>query len=303
MILTLTHRMYQYRLYVLLLLLLSLVHNSEAQTPNFTTKNVEFESEGITLKGTIFNPKKPYAAVIVVHGSGQEKRMMQFASLLADNGIMVLTYDKRGVGESGGIYAGPEVGTNNIDSANLNLLARDASAATNLLLTHLPAKHLPVGLIGYSQAGWIIPIAAEKNHEVNFMVLFSGPVVTAREQLRFQFFTQSKSDFWDLHTEGESRNHIRNDPDKYQFVDTNPCVALAKLSIPGLWLFGGRDVQIPTQLSIENIDAFKNVGKPYEYKLFPALGHNTTFGASAEPFNVATKWIKALDKQKSLNKN
>ncbi|RYG08769.1 MAG: alpha/beta hydrolase, partial [Chitinophagaceae bacterium] len=215
----------------------------------------------------------------------------------------VLTYDKRGVGESGGIYAGPEVGTNNIDSANLNLLALDASAATNFLLRHLPAKHYPVGLIGYSQAGWIIPMAAEKNHEVDFMVLFSGPVVTAREQLRFQFFTQSKSDFWDLHTEAESRNHVENDPDKYQFTDTDPRVALAKLSVPGLWLFGGRDVQIPTQLSIENIAEFKNAGKQYQYKLFSALGHNTTFGASPDPFNAAINWIKALDKQNRQREN
>ncbi|MFC4211718.1 alpha/beta hydrolase family protein [Pedobacter lithocola] len=283
--------------------MLTSVHKSVAQGTNFIIKNVEFESEGVTLKGTIFNPKKPHAALIVVHGSGQEKRMMQFASLLANHGMMVLTYDKRGVGESSGIYAGPEVGTNNIDSANLNLLARDASAAVNLLLKHLPAKHIPVGLIGYSQAGWIIPIAAEKNSKVNFMVLFSGPVVTAREQLRFQFFTQGKSDFWDLHTESESRNHIKNDPDKYQFIDTNPRDALSKLSIPGLWLFGAKDVQVPAKLSIEHIEEFKSVNKLYEYRLFPALGHNTTFEASQEPFNEAIKWIKDLENKKPSNKN
>ncbi|RNL50680.1 alpha/beta hydrolase family protein [Pedobacter jejuensis] len=295
--------MYHYRLYLIILLLLFSVHKSGAQETNFSTKNVEFESEGVTLKGTIFNPKKPYAALVVVHGSGQEKRMIQFASLLANHGMMVLTYDKRGVGESGGVYAGPEVGTNNIDSANLNLLAMDASAATNLLLKHLPAKHIPVGLIGYSQAGWIIPIAAEKNSKVNFMVLFSGPVVTAREQLRFQFFTQGKSDFWELNTESESRKHIQNDPDKYQFVDTDPRDALAKLSIPGLWLFGVKDVQIPTKLSTEHIDEFKSVGKPFEYKLFPTLGHNTTFEASPEPFNSAIRWIKAIGNQKTQNTN
>lgn len=46
--------------------------------------------------------------------------MTEFAKLLAENGISVLTYDKRGIGESGGIYTGLEVGTNNISAENLN---------------------------------------------------------------------------------------------------------------------------------------------------------------------------------------
>ncbi len=89
------------------------------------------------------------------------------AGVLAANGITVLTYDKRGVGESGGIYAGPEVGTNNIDPANLNLLALDASEAAHALSAHLPSKHGPIGLMGFSQAGWIIPLAAEKSKKVD----------------------------------------------------------------------------------------------------------------------------------------
>ena len=39
--------------------------------------------------------------------------------ILAETGIVVLTYDKRGVGKSGGVYAGPKVGTNNVDAADL----------------------------------------------------------------------------------------------------------------------------------------------------------------------------------------
>lgn len=59
--------------------------------------------------------------------------MSAFALSMAQQGITVFTYDKRGVGASGGIYAGPEVGTNNIDSSNLQLLASDANAAVQLL--------------------------------------------------------------------------------------------------------------------------------------------------------------------------
>jgi dienelactone hydrolase len=262
--------------------------------PDITIENIKFTSSGDTLAGMIFKPKYSYASVVLIHGSGKETRMLEMASLLAKNGISVLTYDKRGVGKSGGIYAGPEVGTNNIDSSNLNLLALDASAAANTLLAHLPAKHGPLGLMGFSQAGWIIPIAAKNNPKVSFMVLFSCPVITTLEQLRFQFYTQGKSDFWETHTEAEARKHINSDPDRYQFTTTDPRDALATLSIQGLWLFGGKDVQIPVQLSIEHLDALKAKGKPYTYQLFPALGHNTSFSKSPEPVNMAMQWIKAI---------
>lgn len=262
---------------------------------DFTMENVAFSSAGVTLAGTIFKPRDPYAAVVLVHGSGQETRMVKMASLLAGNGIAVLTYDKRGVGKSGGVYAGPEVGTNNIDSSNLNLLALDASAASNELLAHLPANHGPLGLMGFSQAGWIIPMAAKKNHKVNYMILFSGPVVTTLEQLRFQFYTQGNSSFWNTHTEAEALGHIRSDPDRYQFAGTDPCDALATLSIPGLWIFGGKDIQAPVHLSIENLNVLKVKGKPYEYKLFSDLGHNTASSKSQEPVRLAIQWIKAIN--------
>lgn len=257
-------------------------------------ENVEFNSAGVALAGTIFKPKHPYAAIVLIHGSGQSQRMVEMASLLAKNGIAVITYDKRGVGKSGGVYAGPEVGTNNIDSANLNLLALDASNASNTLLAHLSAKHLRLGLLGFSQAGWVIPLAAQKNRKVNFMILFSGPVVTTLEQLRFQFYTDGDRHFWENHTEAEARQHVRSDPDRYQFAGTDPRDALSKLSIPGLWLFGGKDIQIPVGLSTAHLDTLKAQGKRYEYQLFPELAHNTSLSKSQEPFNAAVQWIKGL---------
>lgn len=271
----------------------------------FTIQNIKFNSAGITLEGEIFKPKHAHAAIVLVHGSGQEMRMTEMASLLAKNGIAVLTYDKRGVGKSGGVYAGPEAGTNNIDSANLNLLALDASAASNILLAHLTDKNLPTGLMGFSQAGWIIPLAAKKNSQISFMVIFSGPVVTTLEQLRFQFYTQGQSTFWETHTEAEAREHISNDPDRYQFAGTDPRDALAALSTPGLWIFGGKDIQIPVGLSIERLNVLKAKGKPYHYQLFPALGHNTSSNKSPETLHYALRWIKTIGeakKKKSLNK-
>ncbi|WP_081411707.1 alpha/beta hydrolase family protein [Chryseobacterium gregarium] len=287
------------RRYSLFMLLFFVAGYASATPPDFTAKEIKFVSEGDTLSGTIFTPDHIQAAVVIVHGSGQEKRTVKFAEILANNGIAVLTYDKRGVGESAGVYAGPEVGTNNVDFSNLNLLSLDASAAVNTLYNFLSNDHIPIGLIGASQAGWIIPMAAEKNKKVRFMTIFSGALITVKEQLRFQFYTGGNKSFWDTHSEEEARKHIFNDPDRYEFTDTNPNDILSGLSVPGLWIFGGKDIQVPVHLSIEYLDRLKRKGKHYEYQLFPQLGHNTAFSASEEPMKNAIRWIKKQEIKKS----
>ena len=269
----------------------------------FTTENVQFKSAGVTLEGTIFMPKHIEAAVVLVHGSGQEGRMANFATVLANNGIAVLTYDKRGVGKSGGVYVGPEVGTNNIDRLNLALLAQDANAAADQLFMRLKSKRTRLGLLGFSQAAWVIPLAAAKNTKIKFITLFSSPVVTTLEQLRFQFYTAGNTKFWETHTEADARGHIANDPDKYKFEPTDVREALGELDIPGLWIYGGRDIQAPVGLSIERLDILRHKNKPYEYKLYADLGHNTGFSKSKDPTNYAISWIKSLGKSPRVHRS
>lgn len=269
----------------------SLIQEKTESIDSIKTENVTFESEGVLLAGTIYSPNNPHSAVVIVHGSDKVPRMTEFAELLAQNDILALTYDKRGVGESGGIYAGPDVGTNNISIENLNLLAKDASTAINLI--HKKYEDLPVGLIGASQAGWIIPIVANKNPLVEFMVLFSSPTITTLEQLRFQFYTNGRTDFWENHTEKDAREHIKNDPDRYQFKATDPKEVLKNISIPSFWLFGEKDIQIPVKMCIEHLNTLKLENKPFEYVLFPSLGHNTN---KKKPIEISINWIK----QKSL---
>lgn len=281
---------------ILLLIKLVIVYQGFAQSINTITKQeVIFNSEGTNLSGTIYRPKSAYASVVIVHGSGQETRMNDLAELLAKNGVSVLTYDKRGVGKSGGVYAGPEVGTNNVDSSNINLLAKDVRAALNKMKQYNTGT--PIGLLGFSQAGWIIPIAANNNPLVNFMVLYSCPTITSIEQLRFQFYTNGNTNFWVNHTEEDARYHINNDSDPYQFISTDPKVALRNISAPSLWLFGEKDIQVPVKLCIEQINTLKTQGKPFEYTLFSNLGHNTAFTDDKSPIEIAINWIKEKTKK------
>ena len=279
------------------LLLITLPEIVFSQTTDFTIQEVKFQSRGVTLAGSILMPKKTFAAVVIVHGSDPVKRELEFAKRLAKEGIAVLTYDKRGVGKSGGVYVGPSVGTNNIDTTNLNLLSHDASSAVNTFRNYLKDKKTPIGLVGFSQAGWIIPIAASKNPLIEFMVLFSCPTITTLEQLRFQFYTNGNNNFWENHTEAEAREHTKNDSDRYQFTATDPKNSLNTLSIPGLWLFGEKDIQIPVKLCMEELNTFKVQGKPFEYTLFSKLGHNTSSDTDTAPVDISIQWIK----QKALN--
>ncbi len=277
---------------LLWILLIALPNMVIAQSSDLTIQDVKFESKGVMLAGSILMPKKITAAVVIVHGSDPVKRELAFAKKLAKEGIAVLTYDKRGVGESGGVYVGPTVGTNNVDSANLHLLANDANAAVNTLRSQLKDNKISIGLLGFSQAGWIIPIAASNNPQIAFMVLFSCPTITTLEQLRFQFYTNGNNTFWDNHTQADAREHTFNDPDKYPFMATDPKLTLNKLSIPGLWLFGEKDIQFPAKICIEQLNALKVQGKPFEYALFGNLGHNTAFDNDTTPVDIGIQWIK-----------
>jgi len=282
--------------YTLYFWLLILPENVFSQSTDFVIQDIKFKSQGVILAGSILKPKNPFAAIVIVHGSDPVKREMEFAKRLAKEGIAVFTYDKRGVGQSGGVYVGPSVGTNNIDPTNLNLLSNDADAAVNIFRTYLEDKNIPIGLVGFSQAGWIIPMAANKNPRVKFMVMFSCPTITTLEQLRFQFYTNGDNNFWENHTEKNVREHINSDPDKYKFIATDPKTYLNNLSIPGLWLFGEKDIQIPVKYCIEQLNSFKVQGKVFEYALFTTLGHNTSSNVNTEPFDISIQWIK----QKSI---
>jgi len=252
-------------------------------------RDVQFRSGGIVLSGTLVVPSSLVAAVVFVHGSGKETRNVGIAQALARDGIATLTYDKRGVGKSGGAYAGPEVGTNNVDPQNLELLAGDASAAAKELVHEISSPRTPVGFLGVSQAGWIVPLAAVRTPDVKFMILWSGPLVTTLEQLRFQFFTDGRADFWEHHSEAEVREHIRSDPDRYLFTATDPGDSLRRLPIPGLWLYGDRDIFVPVRLSIERLQRLAATGKPFEYRRFPDCGHNLRF---AQALSASTDWLK-----------
>ncbi|MEL6536157.1 MAG: alpha/beta fold hydrolase, partial [Bacteroidota bacterium] len=150
----------------------------------YTSEEVTFrnETEGITLAGTLTLPEggTPTAAAILISGSGPQNRDEELLGhkpfwVLADhltrNGIAVLRYDDRGVGQSTGEFSG----------ATSEDFAGDVAAAMAYLQARPEVKADQIGLIGHSEGGLIAPLVAAQYDGVSFIVSMAGPGVNGEE--------------------------------------------------------------------------------------------------------------------------
>jgi uncharacterized protein len=138
-------------------------------------EDVSFANGRIHLAGTLISPNAhgKHPAIILVHASGAEDReyLLPFARFLIRHGIAVLGYDKRGVGGSTGDWK----------TASFDDLAGDVFAAFRYLETRADIDHSQIGLLGWSQAGWIMPLAAVHASDLAFLISISGAGVSAAE--------------------------------------------------------------------------------------------------------------------------
>jgi uncharacterized protein len=139
------------------------------------SEEVRFRSGDIQLAGTLIRPNRGgrHAAIILVHGSGAEDReyILPYARFLIRHGVAVLGYDKRGVGGSGGDWK----------TASFQDLAGDVVAAFNYLKTRRDIDVSRIGLLGLSQAGWVMPLAAVAARDIAFLISVSGAGISAAD--------------------------------------------------------------------------------------------------------------------------
>lgn len=161
---------------------------SESDTLQASQSDESFPSGNVLLAGTLLIPSGPgpFPGVVLVHGSGTSDRSnpwtSAYAAALVERGIAVLHPDKRGSGESGGDWQ---------DAAFADL-ADDALAGLELLKTHPLVDGTRVGLIGFSQGGHIVPLAATRSSAVSFVVNISGSVVPMFEQIGDELLRMGK---------------------------------------------------------------------------------------------------------------
>ncbi len=139
-----------------------------------------FQSGDLELRGKLVLPlgSGPFPAVVLVHGSGKESAVDSYYMpyLFAAHGVATLVYDKRGTGESAGDY-----------TQNFDLLADDAVAAVEWLRDHSDVDPSSIHLAGYSQGGWIAPLAASRIGGVRGLLLCYGPMVPVLQEDRWGY--------------------------------------------------------------------------------------------------------------------
>lgn len=240
-----------------------------------TRQRVSFRGQGVRIVGKVTSPATPgrHPALAIVHGSEPGDRdgydlMVNFYSAL---GFVVLSYDKRGVGDSTGFYA------ERATAANLDNLAGDAAGALRVLSARRDVDPARLGLAGGSQAGWIIPRAAARSPLVRFAVITSGPAVSVGEQEAYSGMT-AQGALAPPPTDAEIRSGLEGvTPSGF-----DPRPDLQRLSIPTLWLYGREDKTVYAPQSAEVLETLPS--KP-TVRIFPAAGHfvlDTPHGLSDE---------------------
>ena len=137
--------------------------------------NTRFESDGVTLTGQLIEPVDADAAtplVVLAHGSEESGwiNAVHYPFQFAGRGVSAFVYDKRGTGLSEGQY-----------SQNFPELADDLVAAANEAKRLAEGRYGRLGLFGFSQGGWIAPLAAERANAA-FIGIGYGLVVDILEE-------------------------------------------------------------------------------------------------------------------------
>jgi uncharacterized protein len=145
---------------------------------------VTMQANGFILAGTVSKPATPggmrLPAVVLVGGAGQTDRdvtvagipvLGQLAGALADSGFLVLRFDKRGVGQSGGR---PE-------SATFTDYAEDLRAVVRYVGNRKDVDRDRLAVVGHSEGGSVGLIAASKERRIAALVLVASSGVTGAE--------------------------------------------------------------------------------------------------------------------------
>lgn len=224
-------------------------------------------SDGVRLRYVIDWPagNGPFPAVVLVHGSGRVTRQDHafLSAQFTARGWAVLRYDKRGVGESEGTYAG--VGVRNSPDM-IPQLAGDAAAGLALLTKSGRIDHSHLGYAGGSQAGWIIPVALRATPRGTFGVILSGPTVSVGLENYYSGLVENNS--LPLEAGYAQLSAFTGAP------GFDPLPYLREQQVPIFWAYGGVDRSIPTRTCIDIHNQLRpSLPIPFTVRLYPQLDH------------------------------
>jgi len=277
----------------------SATFDSAVVLPSHREFGVRFTCVGTQLAGTLNVPlgRGPFPAVVWVHGAGESARLpydgAPLVQALVDSGIAVLSYDKRGVGESVGECCPGDYG-------QFNLLAADVDGAVAALRSRPEIDPSRIGLLGASQAGWVVPLATVRsNRRVAFTALVDAPAVSTGEEDLYSQESGEQGSLLRLASFVRTAGGLRTpgpagfDPRRY----------LEQLETPGLWLYGGADYSQPTDEDVDALNRLKENGKDFRVLVYPQADHGLLDVPATDPRALpeVVRWIKAQTDPMTVN--
>jgi len=254
--------------------------------------------DGVTLRGTVSKPRwsrNPVPGVVLVHGSGPLTRehVLGDTRSLVWLGFAVLAYDKRGAGASSGVYLRSR--EHSADTL-LRRLAADAAAAFDELAADPEVDTTKVGFFGASQAGWIIPLAAELTRaRSRFHVILSGNAVSTGVEQYYSDLTGDGVRAPQVADRAEIERLVRNFNGTPGF---DPAPVLLASRTPTLWLLGDRDESGPTFATVRVLQAIQAAGNDRHTVIrYPNANHalrDVATGESVPLWDDMMTWLKQI---------
>jgi len=262
-----------------------LVVATGCSTP-YRSSRISFESQGDTMSGVLTRPtasaQKAVALLVFVHGDGASVAdEYGYNSIvwnrLAEADIASLSWDKKGVGRSQGDWL----------AQSMDDRAQEVVDALEHIADAYPDAFPTIGLIGFSQAGWVLPKVVQLSSRSDFMIIVSGAInwerqgeYLTRQRMALEAATQLQID---TAVRRQQRDRALFEPDarhrdyvaalrerrvradrictspmtkgRFDFVKRNRGVdatdALEQVTVPTLALFGDRDRNVDYRESFD----------------------------------------------------
>ncbi len=232
-------------------------------------EEVEFFNGDLRLAGMIFVPEGegPFPVAVIIHGSGTSRRnskwYLSVTRHLQDSGIAVLLPDKRGCEKSEGNWVG----------ANFEVLAGDTLAAVEFVRNREEIDSSKLGLVGMSQGGWIAPVAASRDEGISFVVSMSGSTVTTDQQLLHEEIHNISKFTWPFIARilaPTTTKRIQRMAHFQPISGFDPIPYWKKVEAPKFFAFGGHDLNVPVEESVDVLQANAIEGL---IRVYPDGGH------------------------------
>ena len=271
-----------------------------------------FSVNGKNMQGTLWLPSdETRAAIVLVHGDGSQNRTSSggyapLVNALLDRGIAVASWDKAGVGKSEGNW--------------LSQSMEDRALETKIALKKRSNKlgDGPVGALGFSQAGWVLPQLT--SNDTDFVVLVGAAVsweeqreYYARIRLAREGMTDAEIDLALIKiAQQDSRlfaNDAKFDPaqaydglseDRWNFIrinrSANSLDQLSRLDMPVLAVWGADDLNVNPQRNAAVYEQRLSTStRPYQIRIIPKATHGLL---KSGPYNTQLSsqwsWIAAM---------